>query len=161
MKKYEVMGYEMAKVEDVKWCIRNARKSIDLFGNNKSKESRDFARFILELAIRNMYREEIKAAKTEYEKENILEMTGDFVVCKVEGSGKKRVCKYFGGFDNGEPNICNWSYGAMHFDYEGMAQQVAEKLGDDWSVVDCNYQEYEKNKSLLDAILHGNEEEAE
>lgn len=161
MKKYDVMGYEMAKVADVKWCIRNARKSIDLFGEDKSAETRDFARFILEIVVRNMYRDEIKVAETEDEKENILEMTGDFIVCKVEGSRKNRIIKYFGGFNNGEPNIVNWSYHAMHFDYESMAEQVAAKLGDDWHVNDCNYQEYEKNKSILDRLFSSEEEETE
>ena len=161
MKKYEVMGYKMAKVEDVKWCIRNARKSIDLFGDNKSKEARDFARFILEIAIRNMYKDEIKAAKSEDEKENILEMTGDFIVSKIEETGKNRSIKYFGGFDSGEPIIEKWPYHAMHFDYESMAQQVAEKLGDGWNVIDCNYQEYEKDKSILNRLFSTDEEEAE
>ena len=134
MKKYEVMGYKMAKVEDVKWCIRNARKSIDLFGDNKSKEARDFARFI-------------------------LEMTGDFIVSKIEETGKNRSIKYFGGFDSGEPIIEKWPYHAMHFDYESMAQQVAEKLGDGWNVIDCNYQEYEKDKSILNRLFSTDEEE--
>lgn len=152
MKKYDVMGYEMAKMEDVKWCIRNVRREIDSFGSHKSEEARDFAKFILELVVRNMYIDEIRAAKSDEEKENILEMTGDFIVVKAEGKGKDRIIRYFGQFDNGKAVIERMPYKAMHFDYESMAKQVAEQLGEDWTAVDLNPQEYECNKRMIDYL---------
>ena len=152
MKKFNVMGYEMAKMEDVKWCVRKARKSIDTFGRDKSDEAVKFARFILECAIRQMFIDEIREAKSDEEKENILEMTGDFIVVKAEGKGKDRTIRYFGQFDNGKAVIERMPYKAMHFDYESMAKQVAEQLGEDWTVVDLNPQEYECNKRMIDYL---------
>ena len=90
MKKYNVMGHEMAKMEDVKWCVRKARKDIDLFGRDKSDEANDFAKFILELVIRSMFIDEIRAAKSDEEKENgvaLVEM----------GAGVTSVTIYQGG----------------------------------------------------------------
>lgn len=152
MKKHNVMGYEMAKMEDVKWCVRKARKSIDTLGHDKSDEAKDFARFILELVVRQMFIDEIRAAKSDEEKENILEMTGDFIVVKAEGKGKDRTIRYFGQFDNGEAVIERMPYKAMHFDYESMAENVASRLGEDWYVVDLNQQEFETNKRMIDYL---------
>ena len=152
MKKYNVMGYEMAKMEDVKWCIRNVRREIDSFGSHKSEEARDFAKFILELVVRNMFIDEIRAAKSDEEKENILEMTGDFIVAKCEGKGKDRTIRYFGQFDNGEAVIERMPYRAMHFDYESKAKEIADYLGENWTVVDLNPQEYEHNKRMIDYL---------
>lgn len=153
MKKYNIMGFEMAKMEDVKWCIRNVRREIDSFGSHKSEEARDFAKFILELVVRNMYIDEIRAAKSDEEKENILEMTGDFIVVKAEGKGKDRTIRYFGQFDNGKAVIERMPYKAMHFDYESMAEQVAEQLGEGWTVMDTNPQEGESARRMLNAIF--------
>ena len=153
MKKYNIMGFEMAKMEDVKWCVRNVRREIDSFGSHKSEEARDFAKFILELLVRNMYIDEIRAAKSDEEKENILEMTGDFIVTKCEGKGKDRIIRYFGRFDNGEAVIERMPYKAMHFDYESMAKQVAEQLGEGWTVMDTNPQEGESARRMLSAIF--------
>ena len=152
MKKYNVMGYEMAKMEDVKWCIRNVRREIDSFGSHKSEEARDFAKFILELVVRNMYIDEIRAAKSDEEKENILEMTGDFIVAKSEGKGKDRTIRYFGQFDTGKAVIERMPYRAMHFDYESKAKEIADYLGENWTVVDLNPQEYEHNKRMIDYL---------
>ena len=159
MKKYNVMGHEMAKMEDVKWCVRKARKDIDLFGRDKSDEANDFAKFILELVIRSMFIDEIRAAKSDEEKENILEMTGDFIVAKCEGKGQDRTIRYFGQFDNGKAVIERMPYKAMHFDYESMAKHVAEQLGEDWHAVDLNPQETEHAQRFLDAIFEDKDDE--
>ena len=152
MKKYNIMGFEMAKMEDVKWCIRDVRRSIDEIGSKKSDEAKDYARFVLELVVRNMYIDEIRAAKSDEEKENILEMTGDFIVAKCEGKGKDRTIRYFGQFDNGEAVIERMPYRAMHFDYESKAKEIADYLGENWTVVDLNPQEYECNKRMIDYL---------
>lgn len=152
MKKYNIMGFEMAKMEDVKWCIRNVRREIDSFGSHKSEEAVKFAKFILELVVRNMYIDEIRAAKSDEEKENILEMTGDFIVVKVEGKGKDRTIRYFGRFEDDVAIVEKMPYRAMHFDYESKAEEVAKYLGEDWHVVDLNPQEYETNKRMIDYL---------
>lgn len=152
MKKYDVMGWEMAKMEDVKWCIRNVRKDIDSFGSHKSEEARDFAKFILELVVRNMFIDEIRAAKSDEEKENILEMTGDFIVVNVEG--KDRTIRYFGRFEDDTAIVEKMPYRAMHFDYESKAEEIAKYLGENWSVVDLNPQEYETNRRMIDYLTY-------
>lgn len=161
MKKYDVMGLEMAKMEDVKWCIRNVRRDIDSFGRNKSEEARDFAKFILELVVRNMYIDEIRAAKSDEEKENILEMTGDFIVAVSEGRGKQMNVKFFKEYDNKVPVFTRHGYEAMKFDYESMAEHVAETLGKEACVIDMNEQEHEKNRRLIEAITSFVEHEDE
>jgi hypothetical protein len=152
MKKYDVMGWEMAKMEDVKWCIRNVRRDIDSFGSHKSEEARDFAKFILELVVRNMFIDEIRAAKSDEEKENILEMTGDFIVAVSEGHGKQMTVKFFKKYDNQVPVFTRHGYEAMKFDYESMATHVAETIGENAHVIDLNEQEHEKNRSIIKAI---------
>lgn len=152
MKKYDVMGLEMAKMEDVKWCIRNVRRDIDSFGSHKSEEARDFAKFILELVVRNMFIDEIRAAKSDEEKENILEMTGDFIVAVSEGHGKQMTVKFFKKYDNQVPVFTRHGYEAMKFDYESMATHVAETIGENTHVIDLNEQEHEKNRSIIKAI---------
>lgn len=159
MKKYDVMGYEMAKMDDVKWCIRKARKNINLFGDDKSEEAKDFARFILNLVVRSMFIDEIKSAKTEEERESILEMTGDFIVANVTGKGKDRKIYYFEKWDSMQAVTSRMPYHAMHFDYESMAQHVARQLGEGWSAVDLNQQETDYAKSFLNSIFEdGNNE---
>lgn len=161
MKKYDVMGWEMAKMEDVKWCIRNVRREIDSFGSHKSEEAVKFAKFILELVVRNMYIDEIRAAKSDEEKENILEMTGDFIVAVSEGRGKQMNVKFFKEYDNKVPVFTRHGYEAMEFDYESMAEHVAETIGENAHVIDLNEQEHEKNRRLIEAITSFVEHEDE
>ena len=52
MKKYNVMGHEMAKMDDVKWCIRKARKDIDDLYENKGEDAKKLAHTILDDVIR-------------------------------------------------------------------------------------------------------------
>ena len=152
MKKYNIMGFEMAKMDDVKWCIRNVRREIDSFGSHKSEEAVKFAKFILELVVRNMYIDEIGAAESDEEKTAILEMTGDFIVVKAEGKGKDRDIRYFGRFEDDTSIVEKMPYRAMHFDYESKAEEIAKYLGENWSVVDLNPQEYETNKRMIDYL---------
>ena len=152
MKKFNVMGYEMAKMEDVKWCVRKARKSIDTLGHDKSDEAKDFARFILELVVRQMFIDEIRAADSDEERAAILEMTGDFIVVKAEGKGKDRTIRYFGRFEDDTAIVEKMPYRAMHFDYESKAEEIAKYLGENWTVVDLNPQEYETNKRMIDYL---------
>lgn len=153
MKKYNVMGYEMAKMEDVKWCIRRARRNIDLFGDKMDDATKDYARFILDLLVHIMYVDELRAAASEEEKDNILETTGDFVVYKAEGKGKDKSVTYFEKFDNGEAVTTRWAYHALSFAYESKAKQVAEQLGEGWTVMDTNPQEGESARRMLNAIF--------
>lgn len=153
MQKYDVMGYEMAKMEDVKWCVRDVRRCIDSYGQNKSEEAREFAKFILELVVRNMYIDEIRAAETEEDKENILEMTGTFIVAISEGQGKNMKLQFFKEFVNKEPVFTKWGHEAMQFSYESMAEHVASELGENAHVIDLNENEHQKNRMILDELM--------
>ena len=95
MKKYNVMGHEMAKMDDVKWCIRKARKDIDDLYESKSDDAKKLAHTILDDVSRMMYIDELKAADTDEDRDAILEMTGNFIVVVSKGEGKEKDIKYF------------------------------------------------------------------
>lgn len=160
MKKYNIMGFEMAKMEDVKWCIRDVRRSIDEIGAKKSDEAKDYARFVLELVIRSMFIDEIRSAQSEEDKENILEMTGDFMVVVSTGSGKNRNIRYFEKYEDKKPVLTRFAYRAMNFLYESKAEEVAEGIGEDAYVLDTNEQEHQKHLWILNAIFNEPEEDA-
>jgi hypothetical protein len=154
VKKYNVMGHEMAKMDDVKWCIRKARKDIDDLYENKSDDAKKLAHTILDDVIRMMYIDEFKAADTDEDRDAILEMTGNFIVVVSKGDGKEKDIKYFEKYDNGNAVLTDKGYRAMKFDYESKANEVAESIGSDAYAMDLNPQEQEYYEMLLDAIFN-------
>lgn len=50
---------------------------------------------------------------------------------------------------------------AMVFAYEGMAEHIADQLGDGWRVLNVSKQEVEKAKKLLDALFREDEDDEE
>lgn len=157
MKKYNVMGHEMVKLEDLCYGIRRTRKYIDSLYAHRSEAERDGMRKACEDITRFVFIEEIRAAKNDDEIEAILEIPGDFVVYKRGGT--RRDFAYFGGYSNHEAAITDKASAAMHFAYEGMAEHVAEGLGKDWIVCDTCQAAYEDTKSLLSAIFDSDDKE--
>ncbi len=148
MKRYDVMGSEMIKVDELKNIIRHIRKD----ANWMYKDSPKTALRVADDIVRQVYLDEIKAAKTQEEKDAILEMTGDFVLSI--GTGRKR--KFFAGFDNGvtvEERIDK----AMFFSYESKAKEIAEQLDGEWDVLDVSKEEHEYCKRLMDVIMNSDE----
>lgn len=162
MRKYNIMGHEMAKMEDVNWCIRKARDDINTFGDGKSKEAVKFAKFIVELLIRNLYRDELRDADSNEKKQMIMSLPGDFIVARTVGEKRNRKCIFFSRFGNEAAVISQHGNDAMHFDHkiiaENIAKQLSEDVGGEWYVVDTNPHEAQMNRELLEAIFSPEEE---
>jgi hypothetical protein len=148
MKKYDVMGWEMVKLEDVCHAIRATRNDIDrLYSNEDKKEG---MRDACEDIIRRIFIDEIRDATSPEEVDAILEMRGDFVVSKRD---KDNSIIFFSAWDNGEAVTSRMAFKCMHFDYESKAREIAEKLGEGWIVVDTCQADYDEKKRLLNAIF--------
>lgn len=148
MKKYNVMGWEMVKLEDVCHAIRRTRNDIDrLYSNEDRKEG---MRDACEDIIRRIFIDEIRDATSPEEVDAILEMKGDFVVSKRDEDNS---IIFFSAWDNGEAVTSRMAFKCMHFDYESKAREIAEKLGDGWIVVDTCQADYDEKKRLLNAIF--------
>lgn len=153
MKKYNVMGHEMVKLKDLCYGIRRTRKRIDTLYAHRSEAEREGMRKACEDITRFVFIEEIRAAKNDDEIRTILEIKGDFVVYKAVGR-RRRAFQYFEGYRDHEAAITDKASRAMHFAYEGMAEHVAEKLGDGWIALDTCQAAYEDMERLLHAIFN-------
>lgn len=152
MKKYNVMGYEMVKLTDLCYGLRKTRKGIDSLYGRKSEAEKAGMRKAVENMARFVFAEEIRNAKDDDEIRAILEIKGDFVVYKAVDR-RRRVFQYFEGYRDHEAVITDKASRAMHFAYEGMAEHVAEKIGDGWIVLDTCQAAYEDMERLLHAIF--------
>lgn len=150
MKKYDVMGWEMVKLEDVCHAICCVRKDIDRPYSNASDDKKDGMRDACEDIIRRIFIDEIRDATSPEEVDAILEMKGDFVVSKRDEDNS---IIFFSAWDNGEAVTSRMAFKCMHFDYESKAHEVAEQLGDGWIVVDTCQADYDEKKRLLNAIF--------
>lgn len=81
-----------------------------------------------------MFYDKVQEAKTDEEREAARELPGDFVVLKDLGyrnpNGKRII--YFMEFSEGEGKAIDSADKAMIFEYKGMADHVAEVLGEGW-----------------------------
>ena len=150
MKKYDVMGWEMVKLEDVCHAIRRTRNDIDWLHSNASEDEKKGMRDACEDIIRRIFIDEIRDATSPEEVDAILEMKGDFVVSKRDEDNS---IIFFSAWDNGEAVTSRMAFKCMHFDYESKAREIAEKLGDGWIVVDTCQADYDEKKRLLNAIF--------
>lgn len=148
MKKYDVMGWKMVKLEDVCHAIRATRNDIDWWYLNEDKK--EGMRAACENIIRRIFFDEIRDATSPEEVNAILEMKGDFIVSKRD---KDKGAIFFSAWDNGKAVTSRMAFKCMHFDYESKAKEVAERLGDGWIVVDTCQADYDEKKRLLNAIF--------
>lgn len=151
MRKFDVLGITMFKLSSLGYSIRKARDVAGIIYKDKEKEL-EAANYILDYIVKEVYRDELNAAKTDEEKEAVvLEIPGDFLIYK-KGEGKHNVI-YFQEFVDGKP-VVTWSaVCSMKFDYYSKAEQIAEELGDGWHVLDTCAEAHEDKKRLLDAIF--------
>lgn len=156
MKKYDIMGHEMVEVAELRHVIRRLRKDIPSLYWNFNEEQRAMVHLAYNDVVRQLYLDELKAAKSPDEIRAILEMPGDFIVAKYEGKHK---VVYFKEYENGEGVITNKAYAAMNFSYESKAREVAEGLGEGWEVYDMSKYATEDAKRLLDAIFGDDDDE--
>lgn len=77
------------------------------------------------------------------------EPEGSWMVYKA--GSKPREFWYFIEWRKGKPIIGQCD--GMVFTYEGMAQHVAEKLGEGWKVIDISQEAYRKAERLMAAIF--------
>ena len=101
MKKYNVMGYEMVKVRDLRHTVRKLRRTVKERYNMFDAEKQAMIHLAYNDIVKQLYLEEFNRAKTPDEIRAVLEMPGDFVVYR---GGKDRYdITYFAGWDeNGE-----------------------------------------------------------
>lgn len=159
MKKYDIMGNEMIKVRDIRHAIRKLRKMIDVNYKNFDEEKRAIVQLGYNDVVRQLYLEELKAAKTPGEIEAILEMPGDFIVYK-KGKDKYDI-EYFESWENKQPVTTRKPQRIMYFDYESMAKRVAEILGDEWEVMDASPEAHADTQKLLNALFDTADAEGE
>ncbi len=93
MQKYNIMGWEMVKVNDLKHAIRVLRKRMKENWFNYSDEQKAAALSAYDDVVKQLYREELRGVESPEERDAILEMTGDFIVCKRDDD--KRGFSYF------------------------------------------------------------------
>ena len=151
MHKYDVMGHTMFKLSSLGYSIRKARDVAGIIYTDKEKELAA-ANYMLDYIVKEVYRDELNAAKTDEEKEAVvLEIPGDFLIYK-KGEGKHDVL-YFQEFINGQPVLTRSATRSMKFDYYSTATQIAAELGEGWIVMDMCSEAHEDAKRLLDAIF--------
>lgn len=80
---------------------------------------------------------------------NREEKPGEYVVARGHQRGEYEA---FHKWDDKKPVIGDVGH-AMVFTYKGMAENVAEQLGEEWYVVDISYEQYIKQKRFLNAIF--------
>lgn len=159
MKKYNIMGYEMVKVRDIRHAIRKLRRGIEQNYQNFDADKRAMVSLAYNDVVRQIYLEELREAKTPDEIRAILEMPGDFVVYKV---GETRYdIEYFREWDNGKAVITRKPFQCMYFDYESMAQNVAERLGEGWKVLDASPEEHNDRVMLLNVLFGTTDDDLE
>lgn len=155
MKRYNIDGIELVKLNDIKEIIRSARKDATTWCPDP--ESGVAA---CNMIVRRIFIDDIKRANNQEEIDAILEMTGDFIVFR-KGENKYDI-KYFSGWYDGKATFSNRISRSVHFDYESKAEEIAEELkkrtSDEWGVCNMSHQAYEDNKRLLAAIFGPDEE---
>lgn len=152
MKKYTINGNEMVKVSSVNYTIRKIRKYInDCVEDESIKKG---MRKSLDMFLRYLYRDELRVACSVEEQEDILQTTGDFVVCRMNSDTEKE--EAFIRWEDGKAVIGSIDE-CMFFDYESTANSVCNKMnegyGTGWGVEDMCEDSLEDAKRLLEAIF--------
>lgn len=160
MKKYNVMGYEMVKVQDLRHTVRKLRRTVKERYNMFDAEKQAMIHLAYNDIVKQLYLEEFNKAKTPDEIRAVLEMPGDFVVYK-KGEGKHDFSYVIGLGSSGKPVIGVNSDLALRFPYESEAKKVAKDIGEGWEVIDLTPGAYADEERLLKAIFGEEESYAE
>lgn len=161
MKRYELMNHTFVELKSVGYALRESRRTTEmLYGDDAKPEIMEAVDFAIDCIVRQVYIEELTAAKTDEEKEAVvLEIPGDFVVCKPIGKPKDGKALFFGGYDKGEAIIREDGEDVLVFDYLSKAEEVAETLGEGWRAVDVCEDANKATHRLLDVIMEAQDEE--
>ena len=150
MDKIRINGYDWIRLHDI--C--------DIFRSVQEDATRETKADTFDAIAHLMFYDERKAAKTDEEKEALLEFSGDFVVTRPIDL-KKRKFEWFKEWVNGEAVLTTDSAEAMHFEYKSMAEGIAEHLGDGWKAVCLGVEDGKMTRRLLNALFDAMEDEKE
>ncbi len=161
MKRYEIAGLTLVELKSIGYALRESRKTTEmLYGDDKNPEIMKAVDFAIESIVRQVYIEELTAAKTDEEKEAVvLEIPGDFIVCKPIGKPKDRKALFFCGYNCGDPIITDNGNDVMMFDYLSKAEEVAENLGEGWRAVDVCEDSNKATRRLINVLMEAQDEE--
>ena len=143
MEKIIINGEEYVKVNTVREAIADLRKTIGIRYNHKSMDER--------LAVHDAYtdigkalvQEKLDAATTPEEIDAILEIQGDYIVCRKSESEFAKL-EFFNGWDffggKRKPKTTDHYHCATSFDYLSKANEICDWLNGDgedvWQVMD-------------------------
>lgn len=145
MKKYNIFGTEVVKLSELKYELRRIRRDWPrILAENDNLDRETIATQAINCVVRSLFREEFVQAKTNEERKHIIEMPGEFIVCK---SNKGGTLTFFSGIDNdNRPIYTDKEDEVLRFEYESQAEETAEALrkdGGDWTAIDMSDEEGE------------------
>jgi len=165
--KYNIHGIEYVKLTELNELIRDMKQKASEGTEPGYIEPDKSRRMSAMLALNHLgavlNKEEHEAKLHEkletlaQHEEETDEEPGSFMVYKP--GDNPREYWYFVEWRNGKPIIGQCD--GMIFTYEGMAQNVAERLGDGWKVIDVSPEECYKAERLLAAIFREDDEDDE
>lgn len=149
MKKIMIDGESYVKLKDLRYAIRHLRRMIPANYRNFDEDHRAMVHLAYGDITKALYREELEKAHTPEEIRAVLEMPGSWQVVKIIGK-----CEYlnFEEWSNGMA-VVQKNGGGMVFTYRSKAEEIAEKLGEGWKVIDVSKEATEADKRLLKAIF--------
>ena len=149
MKKIMIDGEFYVKLKDLRYAIRHLRRMIPANYRNFDEDHRALVHLAYGDITKALYRDELKEAHTPEEIRKVLEMPGSWQVVKIIGK-----CEYlfFEEWSNGMA-VVQKNGGGMVFTYRSKAEEIAEKLGEGWKVIDVSEEATEASKRLLNAIF--------
>ena len=156
MKKVRINGRDYVRVSELRHVIRRLRKNNDVLYRNFDKGQRAMVQLGYNDVIRALYAEELAKAKTPDEIRAILDMPGDFVVCSKPAGSK--IVRCFKEWRDGEA-VIGTAEEAMVFTYESKAEEIAERLGEGWTVIDASEEALDDARKLIEAIFREDKEE--
>ena len=148
MKKLIIGNNEFISLGDIKFAIRQLRNDPNIFLKYSDTEQAavvDACNFL----VRQIFLEEVKAANTQEEIDAIIEMPGDFVVCKQVA---KRSVIFFKEWSDGKAIVTASGNEALVFSYESKAKEVAADLGEGWRICDISKAASDHRKRILEIL---------
>ena len=156
MRKININGENWTTVDEIGYAIHEARKVV------AGWEHEDVARKAVDLVSKILFDEELSEAANEDERNYILEIPGTYVVARrvrgVSGIALEYFWDWIDHYDEEKmhPSLTLDYNHSEKFFYESDAQEVADKCGEDFSVIDVGRaakRRAPRIKKLLDAIL--------
>jgi hypothetical protein len=165
--KYNIHGIDYVKVSELNDLIRDMKRKAQAGTEPGYIEPDEGKRMSAMLAL-NHLGAVLNKEQTEVKMHERLEVTRKVLEEAGEKPGSWMVYKP-GDKPKEFWNFVEWRHGkpiigqtdGMIFAYEGMAQYVAEKLGDGWKVIDVSPEACYKAEKLLAAIFREDDEDDE